>query len=189
MYNAFRGEIMNIFVVDSDPVKAARSLCNSHVVKMILETAQMLSTSHRVLDGTPVDAKTKTGRRMTRYVMPDSREDSLYQATHINHPCAVWARGSLNNHNWLVAHFISLCDEYTHRYGKVHKCDTVAHTSGMLKPPIRISHGYLLPHPMAMPDECQIGSVVESYREYYRYKRDSGMKMIWTNSPMPDWMI
>ena len=58
---------MNIFYVDKDPVKAAKMLLDKHVVKMILESAQMLCTAKRVLDGTEYMAKTKNGRNIKRW--------------------------------------------------------------------------------------------------------------------------
>jgi hypothetical protein len=89
---------------------------------MILESAQLLSTAHRLLDGTQYIGKTPTGRNVKRWELADSRDPVLYQATHINHPSAAWARTSVENYNWLYEHFFGLMLEYTYRYGKNHKC-------------------------------------------------------------------
>lgn len=91
---------MNIFVTSDDPAECARNLDNKRVVKMILESAQMLSTAMNL-----------------------SGAKGPYKSTHVNHPCTVWARASSANYYWLLTHFRALCDEYSHRYGKIHKCN------------------------------------------------------------------
>jgi hypothetical protein len=78
-------------------------MVDRHVVKMILETAQLLSTAHRLLDGTE-SIDTSSGRKKRVYTLPDERDAVLYSATHANHPSAVWARQSVENYNWLVDH-------------------------------------------------------------------------------------
>ena len=83
---------MNIFYVDPDPGTAAQCLVDKHVVKMILESAQLLSTAHRLLDGIEFEGKSKSGRKARRWLLPDSRDYTMYAATHINHPSAVWCR-------------------------------------------------------------------------------------------------
>jgi hypothetical protein len=145
---------MNIFFLSEDPYEAARMQCDKHVVKMILESAQLLSTAHRILDGDD------------KGVLPDFRQDLFYKATHRNHPSAKWARESVENYNWLVDHFDGLLSEYTHRYDKIHA------TSRMLydiqSPPKALEVWDWTTPPCCMPDECKIGSFVDSYREYYR---------------------
>ena len=92
---------MNIFYFDDCPVKSAEAQPDKMLVKMPLETAQMLCTAHRVLDG-------------------DDYADSvgLYKEAYKNHPCTVWARQSRGNYEWLYTHFLALGMEYTYRYGK-----------------------------------------------------------------------
>lgn len=109
---------MNLFYLDKDPVEAAKMQCDRHVVKMIVESAQMLSTAHRMLDGNLITTKTKTGRKGRHYELPDAREQLLYKAVHYHHPCTVWTMKSNNNYNWHWVHFAALCDEYTYRYGR-----------------------------------------------------------------------
>lgn len=93
---------MNIFVVDSNPAICASWLDDRRLIKMILETAQLLSTTLRV-----------TG-------LYDG--DEIYKATHANHPCTVWVRASFNNYTWLTLYFKALLDEYTFRWpGRTHK--------------------------------------------------------------------
>ena len=116
---------MNIFHVDTDPKICAEQMCDKHVVKMVIETAQLLSTAHRVVDGEEYKGKTKSNRNIKRWLHPDAEmETKLYKACHVNHPSTIWTRETSSNYEWLYTHFVALCDEYTHRYGKVHMTDT-----------------------------------------------------------------
>lgn len=176
---------MNIFILDEDPKIAATMQCNKHIPKMILESAQMLSTAHRLLDGKVETVLSKAGRRTKQYVLPDERENVLYKATHVNHPCNVWVRESSNNYRWLYAHFIALCDEYTYRYGKVHASYTKL-KGAIWTVPNNILLGPLTPFRLAMPDEYKSTDIVESYRQYYMSKQDR-FKMLWSVRETPNW--
>ena len=105
---------MNIFYLHKDPVVCAPLHCDKHVVKMIIEYAQMLSTAHRMLDGKEyIDAS--SGRRIRRWRHPNSNMDGvLYKASHINHPSAIWVRASVNNYQWTLRLWQQLCFEYTY---------------------------------------------------------------------------
>ena len=96
---------MNLFVLDRDPVKAAQLQCDKHVVKMIVESAQMLSTAHRMLDGEMQVTRTKTGRKGRHYKLEGELETLLYKAVHYHHPCTVWTMQTNNNYNWHYVHF------------------------------------------------------------------------------------
>lgn len=176
---------MNIFYVDSNPIVAAKSLGDKHVVKMVLETAQILSTAHRVLDGSEYFVQGKK-RRVRKYLLLDSREYLLYASTHVNHPSAVWVRQSAANYQWLYFHFIGLLDEYIFRYNKIHKCARLIPDLRIL--PTNIKRTPFTDPPRAMPDEYIVsGSAVASYRNYY-----SGAKKhlhSWKNAQIPDWII
>ena len=113
---------MNIFYLDKDPRKAAEYHCDKHVVKMILESAQLMSSAHRVLDGVETLGQSASGRKSKKWVLNDYRENILYKATHINHPSAVWSRGNIDHYRYLYDLFVFLTDEYNYRYGKHHKC-------------------------------------------------------------------
>lgn len=176
---------MNIFYLDKNPVIAARWMVDKHVVKMILESAQLLSTAHRYLDGTEyVDAS--TGRRIKRWMLSDSREPVLYSATHINHPSAIWCRQSVENYNWLADHMYALLNEYTHRYNKVHKVE--GDLSYMLQsPPHNLKEYDLTVMPSAMADEYKISQdPVVNYRNYYKVGKARMHK--WTNRQPPEWI-
>jgi hypothetical protein len=160
---------MNIFYLDNDPVKCAEYHVDKHVVKMILEYCQLLSTAHRVIDGKETIAESKTGRKVKRWILPDNRETVLYSATHINHPSAVWCRQSAMNYHWLYTLLVECCKEYTYRYGKIHKCESSGLVNRLQTTPNNINgtKGFTEPTP-AMPDACKVPSdSLKSYRNYY----------------------
>ena len=155
------------------------------MVKMVLETAQLLSTAHRVLDGHQYTGKTATGRNVKRWLLSDEREYVVYSATHVNHPSAVWCRATFDNYNWLYKHFAALLNEYTYRYGKVHKCASMALTLRFT--PQNIPLGNLTPVTPAMPEEYIVkGDSVASYRNYYRVSKERMHK--WTKREKPAWI-
>ena len=97
---------MNLFILDKDPIKAAQLQCDKHVVKMIVESAQMLSTAHRMLDGIETRRRSKSGKTMSKYwELPDDRESVLYKAVHMGHPCTVWTMQNDNNYQWAANRF------------------------------------------------------------------------------------
>lgn len=159
---------MNIFYLDNNPKTAAEYHVDKHCVKMILETAQLLSTAHRVLDGDQILGKTATGRNVKRWVLPDQRDSILYSATHINHPSAVWARQNRMNYYWLWQLLKELCDEYTYRYGKVHKCEQIGLVDTLKWFPTNLKHGVFTEPTPAMPEQYKVpGNSVKSYHNYY----------------------
>lgn len=162
---------MNIFALDSNPKLAAQYHVDKHVVKMILESCQLLSTAHRLLDGEFFVGKTHTGRNIKRWNLPDpSLNDFIYSATHVNHPSAIWCRDNISQYLWLAHLTKELCIEYTYRYGKTHKCEQIGLVNWFLNnvpKNIKLNDSFVLPTP-AMPDDCKVaGDVVTSYRKYY----------------------
>lgn len=144
---------MNLFYVNKDPIVAASQLPDKLVVKMVLETAQLLSTAHHVLDGDAVD--------------PDWQ---LYKPTHVNHPCAVWVRGTSSNYSWTFEHFVGLASEYQLRYGREHfTYKKLGSHLACLPLNIQLPHdggSFQLPA-VCMPDEFKIdGSICASYQNY-----------------------
>jgi hypothetical protein len=144
---------MNIFYLSEDPNEAAKYMYNKHVVKMILESAQLLCTAHIISDGEAADVP--------------------YKATHKNHPSAIWARESVSNYIWLYDHMIALGNEYTRRYGKKHL--TILKCSGALcKAPNNVTKVDLTPMPQCMPDQYKVpGNSVEAYWNYYEAEKVS----------------
>ena len=175
---------MNIFVVDEHPVRAARQMVDKHVVKMILEAGQMLSTSHRVLDGDEYYDRTKNNRRIKRWRLSDEREDKLWKASFVNHPCTRWTMESRMNYRWHATHALALCREYTHRYEKVHNSQSLIEYL-FNREPLNIKEGGLTKFAIAMPDQYKVECSVESYRNYYRGEKAYFAK--WKNRETPTW--
>ena len=136
---------MNIFYLDRSPVVSARLMYNKHVVKMILESAQLLCTAHREL----------------------GNDDVPYKSTHKNHPSAVWTRSSALNYAWVYVHMMALGAEYERRYGRTHltilKCEEPLMD---LPPEIRRDKPFTQP-PQCMPDQYKADCSVEAYWNYY----------------------
>ena len=154
---------MNIFRLDDNPIICSQYHCDKHVVKMILEYAQILSTAHRVLD--------------------NNSSEELYKATHINHPSTIWAMTTSENYKWLYNLFLAVLDEYTFRYNKFHSSSRLLDILSLLPYNIKIAEQTELP--LAMPDNCKLGSVVDSYRNYYLIEKYSLAK--WTKRDKPYW--
>ena len=170
---------MNIFLLHLDPKLAAEYHCDKHVVKMILETAQLLYCAHHVLDAQLLDANNV-------FLPPDA-----YKKTHVNHPCAIWVRESINNYTWLVALGWYLCKEYQHRYGeqKIHKTE---HHIMWLRdhPPVCIPHTPMTPFRMAMPPEYKRDDPVEAYRVFYKESKMTIRKIVaYTRRPLPAFLL
>jgi hypothetical protein len=152
---------MNIFFLDFDTKKCAEYHCDKHVVKMILESAQLLCGAHWV-----------------------SNSEAPYKLSHKNHPCSIWVRESLSNYLYLCDLGLELCKEYTYRYGKRHKSQDIIEWCLVNKPNIK-DVDFTCP-PLAMGDEFKIGNnVIESYRNYYiKAKKDFA---VWKNRDIPEW--
>jgi hypothetical protein len=183
---------MNIFYLDNDPRTCAEMHNDKHCIKMILEYAQLLSTAHRVLDGTMSVGLSDSGRKQTRYVLPDDRESKLYSATHINHPSAIWCRQSYANYVWLSKLLTELCREYTYRYGKIHKVEASGLEEELAYPPMNIAPTtvrFTEPTP-AMPDEVKVaGDSIASYRNYYINNKThlASWQGKFNSRPVPNW--
>lgn len=158
---------------------------------MILEYSQLLSTAHRIIDGTEITVKSNSGRNVKRWILDDNREAILYSATHTSHPSAIWVRQSLSNYMWLSHLLVELCKEYTYRYGKVHKCESIGLVKTLLNMvPKNIPNGSFTQPTPAMPDDVKIlGNSMESYRNYY-IKNKTHLAS-WSGKinsrPIPEW--
>ena len=139
---------MNIFVLDLDPTRAAKFHKDKHVVKMVLETTQLLSTAIPYLEPTRIRP---------------------YKPTHINHPCSVWTRLCTGNYYWLWRLGQELCKEYTRRYDRTHLCERHINNLALNSPVTMMSPSFS----QCMPDQYKCRSVVAAYRSYYMgEKRD-----------------
>jgi hypothetical protein len=186
---------MNIFYIDESPIAAARALVDKHVVKMPLESAQMLSTAHRILDGHHVLAASGS-KKKSLYLLEGETWDfdqstqrfiinneKCYKVAHAKHPSTVWTMQSKANYDWHLELFKAMLSEYTSRYGKIHSC-------GRLLPflssaPKNIPDAGFTPPTPAMPDKYKVDSVLESYRRYYAGDKWRFAK--WKHGVMPSW--
>jgi hypothetical protein len=173
---------MNIFVLHNDPVESARMMCDKHVVKMILESCQLLSTAHHVLDGSEVIIASDK-RKYKSYI---SKKADICKATMINHPCTIWVRENRSNYIWLWKHAHALCNEYKQRYGKTHAMEAMLF-NGLFNPPDNISKGKLTAFPQAMPDSYKDNDAVIAYRRYYLGEKVRFAK--WKAGGVPEWFV
>ena len=160
---------MNIFAVDECPTAAAQALPDKLVVKMPLETTQILSTASELL-GVP----------------------GPYRKTHQHHPCVKWVMRDRANWLWTLDHGRALCDEYRYRYGKTHGCEEILEEiSEECARPDKFSTNHE-PFFLAMPDELRHDpnlscNPVEAYREYLRTRKAYYAR--WTRRSAPTWWI
>lgn len=155
---------MNIFFLERDPKKCATYHCDKHVVKMALEYAQLLSTALHVTEST--------------------LNEWVYKPTHINHPCNKWVRQSLKHWEWVwrLAHNVG--NEYTYRYGKIHRATRVVRC---LPVPDRLYDlGWICDPPQAMPTQYKISyDTIKAYRDYYINEKAGFCR--WTKRRTPTW--
>ena len=178
---------MNLFYLHEDPTTCAELHCDKHVVKMIIEYGQLLSTAHRMLDGDPYVSQTLGGRRIQRWRHPDEiMEQTLYKASHINHPTTQWVRESADHYQHLLALWRQLSFEYTYRYGKIHLTDSKLRYS-LDQLPKNITLGEWSEPPQCMPADVKVqGDSINAYHKYYAiYKKDFAK---WTGRPVPNFM-
>ena len=159
---------MNIFYLSEKPDECAEMHNDKHCVKMILESAQMLSTAHRELDG--------------------DVPDILYKSTHKNHPSTIWVRSSKQHYDWLFRLFRMLSAEYSIRYSdhnfKVHKTwDKLGKLLEQAPKNIK-DNGWVDP-PQCMPDYCKKPDTIDAYRNYYLTEKAS--ISTWKYSNQPTW--
>lgn len=178
---------MNIFYLDSDPKLCAEWAVDRHCVKMILESAQLLSTAHRLLDGTEIAGVSKSGRKKKIWLLPDERNDTLYSATHINHPSAVWCRETQANYHWLMHLLAEYCKEYTYRYGKTHKVESDGLLYALYIQPKNIPLKQFTTPPSAMDTKYIISNdPIVNYRNYYKHGK--AHLHAWKKREVPEWL-
>lgn len=164
---------MNIFFLHFNPKKCAKYHVDRHVVKMILEYAQLLCTAIWL---TCSEAKLKNN-------------SPAYKKTHENHPSAKWVRKSKSNWLWLHKLSLKLCKEYTHRYGKTHKTESVLRN---LQCPPLPDKKFTDP-PQAMPDEFKDQDTITAYRNYYLFGKKHlhrwKTRHAWKNRNPPNFIL
>jgi hypothetical protein len=151
---------MNIFYTSADPIACAKALDNKRLVKMVLETTQLLSTAINLQGG-----------------------KTAYKSTHANHPCSIWVRQSQANFHWLLRHLEALSKEYTARYGKVHKC-------AMYIPTLASQANLMPELPFTSPPNCTIykeePDVIKAYNLYMAYKWSNDINPKWSTAYAKD---
>jgi hypothetical protein len=153
---------MNIFVLDTDIEKCAQYHCDQHVVKMILESVQMLCT-----------ALNKKGF------------DTPYRSTHVKHPCVLWVEQSYGNFLWLKNLTIELDKEYRYRYNRDSRHKSIAILDAIS--PCHYENLGVTEFAQAMPDEYKVpGDAVQAYRQFYLGEKMAFAK--WTKRPAPAWI-
>jgi hypothetical protein len=160
---------MNLFYLNIHPIVAANSQCDKHVVKMLLETAQLLSTAVRII---------------TDYTTEDP---DLYKITHRNHPVAIWVRSSRLNFEWTLIHGIALCHEYTRRYKRTHKSQAVILFIQTILDELEFPIIEFTTPALCMPDQYKTFSddPVLCYQEYYKNEKSKFAK--WKYTSKPEW--
>jgi hypothetical protein len=177
---------VNIFYLHEDTQECAKQHLDKHVVKMILEYAQLLSTAHRLLDGYEYEGKSISGRKAMRWKLDDDREDNLYMASHMKHPSGIWCRQSLDNYWWLYNLWRDLMKEYTFRYGKQHVAERLIPFLSF--PPTKIPVGGATTMPQCMPEQYKVPTnSIQAYHNYY--VNDKQPFAVWTNRPIPAWYV
>ena len=177
---------MNIFILDNDITKCAEYHCDKHLIKMILESAQLLCTAHWISEYVghiPRKLTSEEWNEVKKHKTIEPRPFAYLPTMH-NHPCSIWVRESLDNYEWLYCLSLALDEEYGVRYGKSHKSvrDCI-----LLLPDISIPRRGLTPFAQAMPDSLKGENAVEAYRRFYH--KDKATFAAWTGRSKPEWWI
>jgi hypothetical protein len=155
---------MNIFYIDKCPIKSARQLADQHICKMQIESAQMLCTAHWELGSS-----------------------APYKRAHTNHPSTKWARQSIENYRWLVEHGLEIAREFTRRYGKVHKTQSILEWLKANEP--QIKNSIFTEPPQCMPDLYKMQDTIGAYRNFYIEEKVKLKKLSWKKlNNIPDWI-
>lgn len=154
---------MNIFYLHEDPIVCAKMLTDRHILKMGIESAQMLSTAHWM-----------TG------------SEAPYKKAHVNHPSTIWTRQSIQHYRWLAKHAMAILKEYTNLYGKEHKTESVV--KWLIKNEPMLEDRGFVPPPQCMPDQYKHMNTIKAYRTFYvKDKLDvKGLKYV--KCQPPDWI-
>jgi hypothetical protein len=155
---------MNIFYLHQDPILAAKDLCDQHILKMGIESAQMMCTAHWLTDN-----------------------EAPYKKAHVNHPSTIWTRQSIYHYEWLLNHAKEIFKEYNRRYKKVHKTESVITWLDKNKP--NIPDLAFVEPPQCMPDDYKNVDTVTAYRNFYLYDKIliKGLKYDRAENA-PDWL-
>lgn len=169
---------MNIFILDENPAIAAQMLCDKHIVKMPLETAQLLSNVFSTALKVPNPFVSIINQNI----------EVPYKLTHNNHPCSLWARQSEGTFRWLIKYGKELCTEYTWRYKRKHKSEEVINWCDSNKDLLIFQSTDIQAFVQALPDRYKCSSPITAYRKYYLHEKMRFAK--WEKvREAPDWII
>lgn len=155
---------MNIFYINTDPVTAAQQLADDHIRKMQIESAQMCCTAHWA-----------------------SGSEAPYKRAHLNHPSTKWVRESIHHYRWVVEHGLEVCNEFTKRYGKLHKTQSVLEWCRDNEPSIP-DNGFTEP-PQCMPDEYKKANAIDGYKTYYIEDKIKNKQLTYNKlNNTPEWI-
>jgi hypothetical protein len=159
---------LNIFSLDKDPVVCAAYHVDRHVVKMIVEYAQLLSTAHHL--------------RGTRY-----KEGEIYKKiSNPGHGACVWTCQTSGNYQYVHRLLMAVLDEYTFRYGKIHKVRRDGMDQRLKRLPLNIERAPMTKQILTIPEDCKGPSVIASYRRTYANHKQHLLR--WTSRPMPPFL-
>lgn len=163
---------MNIFFLSRNPRRAAELHCDKHVVKMIIETAQMLYSAHWILN-------------------PEGLPPTAYRLAHKNHPCSIWVRTSLTNYMWLCSLGLWLCKEYQYRYGENKQHKTQTHIEWLIaNPPKSIPLADMTTPAQAMPDEYKQEDPILAYQTFYKESKLKKRNIVaYTKREWPEFLL
>jgi hypothetical protein len=189
-FNIIKNNKMNIFVLDENPRIAAEMHCDKHVCKMIIEHTQMLAASYYHTLGISRKKEIAENQEIVNKLFegfprkhPDG-SDHPYAISHVNHPCTVWTRASIENWNWLLECTKELCAQFKLRYKNEHSIKAILNWMESKKP--NLPSTGLTQFATALPECYKSYSVIEAYKRYYAYKT-SYMKVEWRHSDTPEW--
>lgn len=155
---------MNIFYINEDPIIAAQELCDDHIRKMQIESAQMLCTAHWEMG-----------------------KEAPYKRAHLNHPSTKWTRESIQHYRWLVKHGLEVCSEFTKRYGKHHKTQDVLEWCRDNEP--SLPNKQFVAPPQCMPNEYKHEDTVDAYKTFYIEDKIKIKKLNWNKlNNTPEWI-
>ena len=147
---------MNVFILDEDKKICAQYHPVQHCGKMILESCQLMSAAHRMIDGELVEGVNPNGRKRKEYKLTDPKMDEvIYAASHTGHPCTLYTKETTDNYLYIWEHTKALADEFTYRTGKVHKSWSDL-GQVLSNPPRGLTKTGLTEPPQCMPDEYKV---------------------------------
>lgn len=155
---------MNIFYIHEDPIQSAKDLTDQHVLKMGIESAQMLSTAHWM-----------------------NGSEAPYKKAHVNHPSTKWTRESIQHYRWLAKHAKAILVEFTERYGKRHRTEDIVDWLIVNEP--KLEDKGFVPPPQCMPEEFKNPDTITAYRKFYIKDKLEVKKLKYAKAKQPAWIV